>query len=157
MSDRHCKHKKSQGIFIWERCISLGYRWRHPRLLYSLKMTPQRLLLTKPRCWPAREFAGGGSELWRPRSQTVHLLTANFGHLLRQVYVRLGRRAGRGGGHGSLRYLQFPSRRPWFGGVFFVMGGSIRVESTVSKVQQSGDKTHKSFAKRQKKSRVMTT
>jgi hypothetical protein len=38
-----------------------------------------------------------------------------------------------------------------------VMGGRICVESTVSMVQRSGDKTHKSFAKRQGKSRVMTT
>ncbi len=97
----------------------------------------------------------GGSELWRPRSQTRHLLTAYFGHPLRQAYVRLGRRARRGEGQGSLRFSWFPSRRPWFGGVFFVMGGCIRVESTVSMVQQSGDKTHKSFAKRQEKSRVI--
>jgi hypothetical protein len=149
--------EKSQGIFILECCISSGYRWRHPCLLYSLKMTLQRLLLTKPRCRSAREFAGGGSELWRPRSQTCHLLTAYFGHPLRQAYVRLGRHAGEGGGQGSLRFSWFPSRRPWFGGVFFVMGGRIRVESTVSMVQRSGDKTHKSFAKRQEKSRVMAT
>jgi hypothetical protein len=139
------------------RAVSWGYRWRHPRSLHLLKMTLQRSLLTKPRCRPAREFAGGGSELWRPRSQTRHLLTAYFGHPLRQAYVRLGRRAGGGGGQESLRFSRFPSRRPWFGGVFFVMGGRIRVESTVSMVQRSGDKTHKSFAKRQEKSRVMTT
>ena len=40
-----------------------------------------------------------------------------------------------GGGQGSLRFSQFPSRRPWFGGVFFVMAGRICVESTVSMVQ----------------------
>ena len=40
---------------------------------------------------------------------------------------------------------------------FFVTGGCIRVESTVSMVQRSGDKTHKSFAKCQEKSRVMAT
>jgi hypothetical protein len=32
--------------------------------------------------------------------------------------------------------------------VFFVMGGRIHEESTVSMEQRSGDKTHKSFAKR---------
>ena len=64
-------------------------------------------------------------------------------------------RAGGGGGQGSLRFSWFPSRRPWFGTVFFVMGGRIHVESTVSMVQRSGDKTLKSFAKRQEKSRVM--
>jgi hypothetical protein len=99
----------------------------------------------------------GGLLLWRPLSQTRHLLTAYFGHPLRQAYVRLGRWAGGGGGQGSLSFSRFPSRRPWFGGVFFVMGGRICVESTVSMVQRSGDKTHKSFAKRQGKSRVMTT
>jgi hypothetical protein len=135
--------------------VSWGYRWRHPRSLHPLKMTSQRSLLTKPRCRPAREFAGGGSELWKPRSQTRHLLTAYFG--LRQAYIRLGRRAGGRRGKGSFRFSRFPSRRPWFGGVFFVMGGRIRAESTVSMVQRSGDKTHKSFAKRQEKSRVMTT
>ncbi len=66
----------------------------------------------------------GGSELWRPRSQTRHLLTAYFGHPLRQAYVRLGRRAGGGGGQGSLRFLRFPSRRTWFEGVFFCDGRS---------------------------------
>ena len=60
---------------------------------------------------------------------------AYFGHPLRQEYVRLGRRAAGGGGQGSLHFLQFPLRRPWFGGVFFVMGGRIRVESMVSMVQ----------------------
>jgi len=139
------------------RAVSWGYRWRHPRSLHPLKMTSQHLLLMKPRCHPAREFTGGGSELWRPRSQTSHLLTAYFGHPLCQAYVRLGRRAGGGGGQGSLRFSRFPSCRPWFGGVFFVMGGRICVESTVSMVQRSGDKTHKSFAKHQEKSRVMTT
>ena len=139
------------------RAVSWGYRWRHPRSLNPPKITSQRSLLTKPRCQPAREFAGGGAELWRPRSQTRHLLMAYFGHPLRQAYVRLGRRAEGGGGRGSLRFLRFPSRRPWFGGVFFVMGSCFRVESTLSMVQRSGDKTHKSFAKRQEKSRVMTT
>jgi len=62
-----------------------------------------------------------------------------------------------GGGQGSLHFSQFPSHRPWFGGVFFVMGGRIRVEFTVSMVQRYGDKTRKSFDKRQEKSRVMTT
>ena len=101
-------------------------------------------------CW-------GVLELWRPRLQTRHLLMAYFGHPLRQAYVRLGRRAEGGRGRGSLRFSRFPSRRPWFGGVFFVMGSCFRVESTLSMVQRSGDKTHKSFAKRQEKSRVMTT
>ena len=76
--------------------------------------------------------------LWRPQSQTPHLLTAYFGHPLCQAYVRLGRRTGEGGGQGSLRFSQFPLRRPWFGGVFFVMGGCICVESTLSMVQRSG-------------------
>ena len=77
----------------------------------------------------------GGAELWRPRLQTRHLLTAYFGHPLCQAYVRLGWRAEGGGGQGSLRFLRFPLRRPWFGGVFFVMGGCICVESTLSMVQ----------------------
>jgi hypothetical protein len=76
---------------------------------------------------------------------------------LRQANVRLGQRAGGGGGQGSLRFSRFSSCRPWFGGVFFEMGGCIRVESMVNMVQRSGDKTHKSFAKRQEKSRVMIT
>ena len=139
------------------RAVSWGYRWRHPRSLNPLKITSQRSLLTKPRCRPAREFAGGGSELWRPRSQTRLLLMAYLYHPFRQAYVRLGRRAGGGGRLRFLCFSRFPSRWPWFGGVFFVMGGCIRVESTVSMVQRSGDKTHKSFAKRQEKSRVMTT
>ncbi len=99
----------------------------------------------------------GGAELWRPRLQTCHLLMAYFGHPLRQAYVRLGRRAEGGGRRGSLRFSRFPSRRPRFGGVFFVMGSCFCVESTLSMVQRSGDKTHKSFAKSQEKSRVMTT
>ncbi len=106
------------------RAVSWGYRWHHPRSLHPLKMTSQRSLLTKPRCRPEREFAGGGSELRRPRSQTRHLLTAYFGCPLRRAYVRLGRRAGGGGGQGSLRFSQFPSRRPWFRCVFLCDGRS---------------------------------
>ena len=83
--------------------VSWGYHWRHPHSVHPLKMTSQRSLLTKPRCRPAREFAGGGSELWRPRLQTRHLLMTYFGHPLRQAYVRLGCQAGGGGGQESLR------------------------------------------------------
>ncbi len=74
--------------------------------------------------FPASVQSIGGLELWRPRLQTGHLLTltAYFGHPLRQAYVRLGRRAGGGGGQGSLRFLRFSSHRPWFGGVFFCDG-----------------------------------
>ena len=99
----------------------------------------------------------GGVRVVEAPIADMSLADGLFWPSLRQVYVRLVRRAGRGGGQGSLCFSQFPSRLPWFGGVFFVMGGRICVESTVSMVQQSGDKTHKSFAKRQKKCRVMTT
>ena len=42
------------------RPVSWGYRWHHPHSLHPLKMTLQHSLLTKPRCRPAQEFAGGG-------------------------------------------------------------------------------------------------
>jgi hypothetical protein len=89
------------------RAVSWGYHWCHSRLLHPLQMMSQHLLLTTTRCRLAREFARGGLELWRPQSQTLHLLTAYFGHPLCQAYVRLGRCAGGGGGQGSLCFLQF--------------------------------------------------
>jgi len=137
--------------------VSWGYHWCHPRSLHPLKMTLQRLLLTKPRCRPAREFAGGGSELWRPRLQTRHFLKAYFSiPFVRHMYD-WGVGLEGGGGQGSLRFLWFPSHRPWFGGVFFCDGRSYsrRVYGKYGTMIW-GQNSQISFAKRQEKSRVMT-
>ena len=63
------------------------------------------------------------------------------------------------GGEGGDPFVSCGFHRVGHGlkGVFFVMGSHIHVESSLSMVQRAGDKTHKSFAKSQEKSRLMTT
>jgi hypothetical protein len=63
----------------------------------------------------------GAAELRPPRRLSLRSRAANFGQPLRQAHVQLERRAGGVGGQASLRLVRFPSRRPWFRSVFFMV------------------------------------
>ncbi len=81
----------------------------------------ERSLLTKQRCRPAREFSGGGWELWTPRPLTPRPLTARFGHHPPQPYVQLVRRAGGGNSRRAIGRHDF-HRVGHDSGVFCVVG-----------------------------------
>jgi hypothetical protein len=63
----------------------------------------------------------GAAELLLPQWLSLRLLATNFGKNPLQVHVRLGWGPGGVGGQGCLSLTRFPSWRPWFWSVLFVM------------------------------------
>jgi len=133
--------------------VSWGYRWCHPRSLHPLKMTSLAAFIIDETALPAcTRIRWGGVRVVEAPIADTSLADGLFWPSPSSGICTTGATDWRGGRAGIPSFLAVSIASAMVRGCVFCDGRSYSVESTVSMVQQSGDKTHKSFAKRQEKS-----